>query len=207
MTLSNEQQSAMIQELWDREQIRQCVSRYARGVDRFDREVILSAFHPDAIDEHGKFVGTPPEFVEWALTQHAHAHMIHQHCLLNQNCEFEGDSTAYVETYFAFIAMYHEGQPFRMNGGRYIDRFEKRNGEWKIAFRICLRDWGMMDERPDMNDLSSFTSTRAFLSPEQRAFMNNGPASTRDRNDPSYWRHTKPDPERIKAYAKLKQSK
>ena len=48
----------MIAELWDREQIRQCLHRYARGVDRFDRELILSAFHPDALDEHGKFVGT-----------------------------------------------------------------------------------------------------------------------------------------------------
>jgi hypothetical protein len=65
----------------------------------------------------------------------------------------------------------------------------------------------MMDERPDMNDLSSFTSTRAYLSDEQRTFMNGGPASKRDRTDPSYWRDTKPDPERIKAYAKLKQSK
>ena len=63
-----------VQELWDREQIRQCLVRYCRGVDRFDRDLILSAFHPDCLDEHGKFVGTPEEFVDWALGQHGAAH-------------------------------------------------------------------------------------------------------------------------------------
>jgi hypothetical protein len=207
MALTVEQQSAMIQELWDREQIRQCIGRYARGVDRFDREVVLSAFHPDAIDEHGKFVGTPPEFVEWAFAQHSHAHMSHQHCLLNQTIEFDGEFTAYVETYFTFVAMYYEGTPCRMNGGRYVDRFEKRDGQWKIAYRICLRDWGLMDERPSMDDLSSFTSTRAYLSAEERAFMNGGPGSKRDKNDPSYWRGTEANPERVAAYAKMKKAR
>jgi ketosteroid isomerase-like protein len=194
---------AMVKELWDRDQIWQCLNRYARGVDRFDRELILSAYHADAVDEHGKFVGGPTEFVDWALGQHAEAHLSHQHCLLNHTCELHGD-TAYTETYFILAAMYREGKPFRMNGGRYADRFEKRNGEWRIAYRICLRDWGMMDELPDMNDLSSFTSTRALLSNEERALMNGGPAAKRDRTDPSYWRPLEADPERVKAYAILK---
>ena len=85
--MSTEQMQAVVEELWNREQIRQCLSRYARGVDRFDREMILSAYHPDAIDEHGKFVGTPTEFVEWAMGQHGQAHLTHQHCLLNHSCK------------------------------------------------------------------------------------------------------------------------
>ena len=203
MVVSDEQMKSMMQELWDREAIRQCLNRYARGVDRFDRDIILSAFHPDAIDEHGKFVGNPREFVEWALGQHSRAHLTHQHCLLNHTCEFDGD-TAYTETYFIFVSMNREGKPLTMNGGRYVDRFEKRNGEWRIAYRICLRDWGLMDERPDINDLSSFTSTRALLSDKERAFMNGGPAAKRDRTDPSYWRPLRADPDRIAAYKKLK---
>jgi SnoaL-like domain len=54
----------MIQELWDKESIRQCLNRYARGVDRFDRDIVLSPFHSDAIDEHGKSVGSPSQFIE-----------------------------------------------------------------------------------------------------------------------------------------------
>ncbi|MBU3738793.1 MAG: nuclear transport factor 2 family protein, partial [Rhodoferax sp.] len=53
-----------VQELTDRHAIHDCIARYCRGVDRLDKALCLSAFHPDALDEHGKFVGTPEEFVQ-----------------------------------------------------------------------------------------------------------------------------------------------
>ena len=92
----------------------------------------------------------------------------------------------------------------QIGGGRYVDRFERRDGNWAIAYRVALRDWGMMEERPDMNDQSTFTSTRALLSPEIRAFMNGGPGPKRDRTDPSYQRPLLADPARIQAYEQLK---
>ncbi len=195
---------SMVQELYDRECIRDCVARYCRGVDRFDREMILSAFHPDAIDEHGKFVGNPQEFVDWALDQHSKAHLSHQHCMLNHRCEIDGD-TAHAETYFMFVSMNRQGTPLTMGGGRYVDRFEKRNGVWAIANRVCLRDWAELDETPDMDDLSSFTSTRKLLSPEMRAFMNGGMAARRDRTDPSYQRPLQVNPQRAEAYRQMVQ--
>ena len=206
MTTSAPNLQAMVQELWDRDAIRDCVARYCRGVDRFDRELILSAFHPDAIDEHGKFVGNPQEFVEWALGQHAGAHLSHQHCMLNHRCEIGGD-TANAETYFMFVSMNRQGKPLTMGGGRYVDRMEKRDGRWAIAARVCLRDWAMLDERPDMDDLTSFTSTRTSLPEEMRAFMNAGMGSKRDRTDPSYQRPLRIDPERASAYRKMSQKR
>lgn len=193
--------AAMVRELWDRQAVHDCVARYCRGVDRFDRELILSAFHSDALDEHGKFVGSPDEFVDWALGQHGNAHLSHQHLILNHRCELDGD-TAHAETYFMFISMNRAGKPVTMGGGRYVDRLEKRDGRWAIAARVCLRDWSMMEERPDMDDLSSFTSTRALLSEAERAFMNGGRASRRDRTDPSYDRPLKVDPARADAWRK-----
>ena len=194
--------AAMLQQLWDRQSIHDCVARYCRGVDRFDRELILSAFHADALDEHGKFVGHPHEFVEWALGQHGQSHLSHQHCMLNHLCELDGD-VAHAETYFMFVSMNRTGKPLTMGGGRYVDRLERRDGRWAIAARVTLRDWAQMDEQPDMNDLSSFTSTRASLSPEMRAFMNGGAAALRDRNDPSYARPLRVDPARAQAWRQL----
>lgn len=196
---------AKVAELWDREAIRQCLHRYSRGVDRFDRELVLSAFHPDFLDEHGKFVGTREEFADWAIGQHKGAHLSHQHLLLNHICELDGD-TAHAETYFMFVCMNRKGKPVTIGGGRYIDRLEQRAGEWRIAARVTLRDWAMLDEIPDMNDLSSFTSTRALLSDEARAFMNAGRAASRDRNDPSYDRPLHVDPQRRNDYLALKES-
>lgn len=193
---------AKVNELWDREAIRQCVHRYARGVDRFDRDLILSAFHPDCLDEHGKFVGTPDEFVDWALGQHGHAHLSHQHCLLNHTAELDGD-TAHAETYFMFVSMNKAGKPVTLGGGRYVDRLDRRNQEWRIAARVTMRDWSMMDEIPDMNDLSSFTSTRAMLSAAEHAFMNAGRAPARDRSDPSYDRPLIVRDERREGYLNL----
>lgn len=194
--------AATVRRLADREAIRDCVARYCRGVDRFDRELVLSAFHPDALDEHGKFVGTPAEFVDWAIGQHEAAHLSHQHYMLNHTAEIDGD-TAHAETYFLFVSMNRQGKTLTMGGGRYIDRFERRAGEWRIAARVTLRDWAMMDERPDMNDLSSFTSTRALLSEEMRAFMNGGFAARRDRSDASYHRPLTVDPKRAEAYRSM----
>jgi hypothetical protein len=205
MAISIGQLHSMVMELQARTEIRDCVHRYARGADRFDRELMLSAYHADAIDEHGKFVGTAGEFVDWALNQHAHAHLSHQHYILNHTCELDG-AIAHAETYFMFVSMNRQGKPLTMNGGRYVDRFEKREGVWAIAYRTCVRDWAMMDERPDMDDLSSFTSTRSLLSAEARAFMNNGPGAKRDRSDPSYHRPLQADPERLHAYARMKRT-
>lgn len=194
--------AARITELWDREQIRQCLHRYSRGVDRFDRDLVLSAFHPDCLDEHGKFVGTPEEFVAWAFDMHADAQLSHQHCLLNHSCDLDGDS-AHAETYFMFVSMNRKGRPVTIGGGRYIDRLDRREGDWRIAARVTLRDWSMMDEIADPSDLSSFTSTRALLTVAERAFMNGGRAPARDRSDPSYERPLTVDPARREAYLEL----
>jgi hypothetical protein len=201
--MSTQELERIVSELKDREEIRDCLARYCRGVDRFDRELVLSAYHPDALDEHGKFVGHREDFAEWAIGQHADAHLSHQHCILNHSCELSED-TAHTETYFLFVAMNRTGKPVTMGGGRYVDRFEKRNGKWAIADRVCLRDWAMLEERPDMGDLSSFTSTRSLLPEKVRAFMNGGMAPCRDRSDPSYLRPFKVDRSRLDAYRALK---
>lgn len=202
MATSIEQLQAAVQQMQDREAIKECVLRYCRGADRLDRELMLSAYHPDGIDEHGKFVGTGAEFVDWALRQHIDAHLSTQHYVHNHRCELDGD-VAHAETYFMFVGMNQRGKILQMNGGRYVDRFERRNGIWAIAYRICLRDWATLDERPDMNDLSSFTSTRAILSDEVRTFMNGGPGPKRDRSDPSYQRPLVADHERLAACKRL----
>ncbi len=45
--------------LLDRQDILDCLTRFSRGMDRFDRELLLSAFHPDAVIAAGDFVGGP----------------------------------------------------------------------------------------------------------------------------------------------------
>jgi hypothetical protein len=200
--LSLPELQAAVQEIQDREAIRSCLHRYARGVDRFDRGLLLSAFHSDAIDDHGKFIGHPVEFADWVFDQHAKTHLSHQHCLFNHVCDLESE-VAHTETYFMFAGMNRQGPPWSVLGGRYLDRFEKRNGVWAIAYRLTLRDWALIDERVSIEDQSSFTSTRASLPPAIRAFMDAGLSPRRDLSDPSYQRPLQADPERLEAWARL----
>jgi hypothetical protein len=126
----------MTDESADRQAILDCIHRYTRGVDRLDEELILSAYHEDAVDDHGGFVGSPPEFVAW-LRQSHEKRIATQHFVTNHSFDFDGD-VAHVESYF-FVPQRNEGDPDATFAcGRYVDRFERRGGEWKIAYRVCV---------------------------------------------------------------------
>ena len=40
---------ARLDALLDRQDILDCLTRFSRGIDRFDKALFLSAFHPDAV--------------------------------------------------------------------------------------------------------------------------------------------------------------
>lgn len=130
----------MIRKLDDRMAIADVIARYSRGVDRQDRALLESCYHPGAIDDHGMFVGPADEFFDWTDPSHLHLFRTHQHITANHTCELDGD-TAHCETYYIFAGMTKADNAFALSGGRYIDRMEKRDGEWRIAARKCLVEW------------------------------------------------------------------
>jgi hypothetical protein len=130
-----------IQQLIDRQAILDCLTRYCRGVDRLDRELLLSAYHPDAIDDHGALVGSPEDMVEWGRLRDPTGPLSTQHHLTNHTCEIDGD-TAHAETYYLYTAR-NRDETVWSAAGRYIDRFERRDGAWKIAMRYCIVEWSV----------------------------------------------------------------
>jgi hypothetical protein len=128
-----------LRELLDRQDILDCLTRVSRGIDRFDRELWLSAFHPDAVIDAGQIVAPPDKLVDAGFAMHATAQSATQHNLTNHSCEIEGD-TAHAETYWIYGATNVDGTTW-VAGGRYLDRLERRDGAWKIAFRQTLSDW------------------------------------------------------------------
>ena len=61
-----------ITRLEDRAEIRDCMMRYARGMDRRDRELLRSAYHDGAVDDHVGFVGEVDDFIDWAFALPLH---------------------------------------------------------------------------------------------------------------------------------------
>jgi hypothetical protein len=129
-----------VQTLADRMDIFDCLTRYTRGVDRLDRELARSAYHDDAIDDHVGFVGPVDDFLDWAFEYHG-TQVRHQHYITNHTVEIDGDE-AHAETYYLFVGtVRHDDEPLTVTGGRYVDRFERRDGRWAIASRLCLVEW------------------------------------------------------------------
>ena len=132
---------AELQRLADELAIRKVLTKYCRGIDRCDGELLKSVYWPDAVDNHGVFNGTAMDFVEHIIPALKRLqHTMHQ--ISNVLIDLDGDR-AKVETY---VCAYHIGETEKglrdlIFLGRYLDRFERRNGEWRIAERLVVMDW------------------------------------------------------------------
>lgn len=129
-------------ELADREAIRECLCRYARGVDRLDADMVRSAYWPDCIDEHLSFKGNAEEFIAWSFAAMGTMDQT-MHFIGNVLMTISGES-ADVESYFYGIhriANLEGGKQDVIGAGRYLDRFEKRDDEWRIKERLVVTDW------------------------------------------------------------------
>lgn len=148
-----------------RAEITDLLGLYCRGLDRRNEAILRAIYHDDAIEDRGSglFIGPAQQWVGWTLSV-LPVFALTQHCILNILIDVEGD-TAWGETYFN---AYHrfgkstadeakdaianqapipediawpEGETEVILAGRYLDRFERRNGVWKIAYRKMVCDW------------------------------------------------------------------
>ncbi|PKO49459.1 MAG: hypothetical protein CVU31_00475 [Betaproteobacteria bacterium HGW-Betaproteobacteria-4] len=165
------EQAAILRELKARVDIQDTLVRFCRGVDRGDRALTLSAYHSDGWDDHGSFAGPAAEFVDWVLPMLDGFVWVH-HYITNSYIELDGDK-AKVETAVQVNMRYEQdGKLFDLLGcGRYLDRFECREGAWKIVHRVTTGDWDRIDE------------VKARMEGDLVQKLKHG---TRDRNDPSY---------------------
>ncbi len=150
-----------------RSEIEDCIYRYCRGLDRMDVPLAQSAYHEDARDDYGFFVGRSHDHVEWANSAHETIFDSWQHHVTNISIDLDGD-TAHVESYY-IVAARRRSEPVSLAGGRYVDRFERRADRWAIAARICTMEWN--------TDAVSFEQVAGF-----NVHM------ARDPSDPSYAR-------------------
>ncbi len=134
-------QSQALAEMLDREAIRNCIVRLARGEDRRDAAQISSAYWSDAFIDFGVFSGDFPTYLGFVVPGDP-ALPCTLHFLGQTHTELAGDS-ARSET---LVSSYHRvdtgsGHQDTTIGGRYLDSLERRDGEWRIARRVMLYDF------------------------------------------------------------------
>jgi SnoaL-like domain len=150
--------AAALGDLLDQQAIRDVLIRYTRGIDRMDVELVGSAYHPDAHDDHGAYRGDLDGFLAWVQEALSYFDST-MHFIGNQLVEVDGD-VAHAESY---CVAYHRRRARSGGDGdggdgeevepghdlvtalRYVDRMERRDGEWRIADRRCVFDWTRRD--------------------------------------------------------------
>ena len=150
--------------------------RYCRANDRRDEALMRGCFHPDAVIEL-----PDPIDLETFIAMGRKVlggYIVTWHNTGNQLVEVDGD-VAWAEHYTTSshrIAA-SDGGPERdlIAFGRYVDRMERRAGEWRIARRAMIVDYNRLDDVPPM---------------PSGGYPSRGGA--RDRSDPSYAMRLRP---------------
>ena len=147
--------------LADREAIREVAAAYARGVDRLDVDLMKSAYWPDATDDHGRFVGNGWEFAERVVGTHGRWAAT-MHCTMNHAIEFDDADHARGEVYNITYLVPPDGGPWSVWLGRYLDRYEQRDDEWRIVHRVCVHEaTTTIEHAPMAGDMSGFRTGSA----------------------------------------------
>lgn len=184
-TLERDDLRDAVRQLQDRQEITDQIHRYCRALDRCDGELLRSVFHADSTHEHGPFTGSSQDFCRFAI-DFLKSIGATQHHLANVLIDVQGD-VAFTESYFVAyhripadledpqgaLADHTPGlEEDLFIAGRYIDRFERRGGQWKIAHRTGVHDWQRWEPADE----------RGFQGPVS------GLIGRRDKTDPVYAR-------------------
>ena len=162
-----QQDQQLLDELVAKDEIREQIYNYSRGLDRMDMELAKQVWHPDGTTNIlGVFEGTGEGWIDWLWDTHD-PFVGHSHQMSNILLEVDGD-TAVSETYMTATLRAEPTENsanMTMVRGRYADRWSKRDGRWAIDHRLYTLDF-----------TTGISSTGT----------NQSVPSRRDRTDPSY---------------------
>lgn len=134
---------AEIDRLASVEAIRDCIYRVCRASDRIDAELMRSCFHPGATIHFGKIYNGDAEGWIASAMKHQSSQQQRQHMVGNIVVCVDGDQ-AFAESYeldrHKTIMADHVRDT--VLAARTLDRFERREGQWKIVERTKVMDWG-----------------------------------------------------------------
>jgi hypothetical protein len=152
--------------------IAELIYTYPRGLDRLDRDLLLSIAHPTATVEFSTmFKGTWSAYVDWLMKAH-HAMIFNNHRISNLLIRVSGNRAASEATSTAtLIAKRDDGAiEDRLVYSRYLDRWRRDDGRWSLAHRLTVRD---------------FRRVRVISEAELKDYQLSN-AGEVGRNDPSY---------------------
>lgn len=142
------------QEMVDEYQLRKLVHAYCRAVDRGDTERLRELYHHDAVDAHGAFsAGSADRFLDELAAARPYIRSM-QHNITTVNFAIDGDAAeGEIYTIAVHTLAGRDRDTDLILGGRYLDKYEKRDGTWKIKERTIVTDWAQVRD-PSAMDMS-----------------------------------------------------
>ena len=156
------QLEAKLRLLVDKSEIREVITRYCRAVDRCDAELLRSCYWPDGRDNHGFFCGGVDAFIDYIMPVLTQA-LSTTHAVSNVLLEVDGDRAcgeSYVHVTHR-LARADGTLVDNKSNCRYVDLFERRNGEWRILFRSAVLDTMYDEPVTVLADMSAFAGNAA----------------------------------------------
>lgn len=167
MSVPPEIDAAAISALLDKQAIAGQLFNYCRAVDRLDIALGHQVFHDDATADYGAdlFQGSGRGVIDFICASHLHT-VNHSHQICNSIVALDGEHAG-SETYFhSATRIMADDKLIQIRVyGRYLDRWERRDGRWAIIARKTIFD---------------FDETRDVMLTERHE------QGARDRTDPSY---------------------
>lgn len=127
---------AKIEQLFDRQAITDVYRRYTRGLNRYDLLLLRAAFWEDAKIRYGPTTFSRDEWIKfWSENRFLKGRACQAHHITNETIDIESDR-AHVESYLiAFWRPPLDSEAGLIVAGRYLDRVDRRVGDWRIAAR------------------------------------------------------------------------
>lgn len=147
-TYDIESMARRLTELDDLQAIRDQQVRYGRALDWDDETLLAQVFWPDADIDYGFFLGRGDEFVKVLITISRESGCRPWHAISGQSVSLTGANAAKAECYFlgGSTTLNIAGDTeIQFIGGRYLDDFEKRGSEWRVAKRVLICDFRFSD--------------------------------------------------------------
>src|SRR5262249_26599528 len=116
---------AKLQRLIDIQEMRDALTRYCRGTDRADYELATSAFWPDSTEDHGPYQGTSHDFIRgiMPILKEQYEQLFRE--VTHFTVDIKGDLAESESYWFAIL---RDATLDLFQAGRYLDRWERRNG-------------------------------------------------------------------------------
>jgi hypothetical protein len=124
-----------------KQEITEVLFTYCRGVDRLDEALVRGIYHEESYDDHGYWKGRGQDFGPFVIDRLREANVGTTHSITNILINLDGDVAVSESQVMVTLRRRGEDNLVDVMGARYVDRFSKRQGRWKIEERTVVLDW------------------------------------------------------------------